>query len=441
MPRTIAPLPQDDNTNGWSALLPPRTPTAPLQGDLKVDWLIIGAGYAGLNAARRLAEAEPGASIAVVDSGVVGENASGRNSGFAIDLPHSSAPSDAAVEAGRRVIRVNRFAVDQLDRLVNEQGVDCAWDKRGRYHVAVTEKVANESLKPYVRNLETWNEPHEYLTRDALRQRLGTDYYAAAVYTPGTHLLNPAALVRGMADTLPANVKLFEKSAVIEAELQGTAPYARTAHGRINAGRVILTVNAFSQSFGVWRERQVPVLLFVSLTHRLTPAQLAQLGSDTAWGVTPAHGVAGSTVRLTHDGRLMIRQGFEYSPTLATHEGRRAQAKAMNLDLLRRRFPQLGPIELEHFWMGWLAVSHNHAPAFGQIGDRAWSASCCNGSGIVRHTAAGTLIADVALGRQNPLIDDFLIEGTASYIPPRPFRDVGVGLALAWDMWRGKAEQ
>ncbi len=38
----------------------------------------------------------------------------------------------------------------------------------------------------------------------------------------------------------------------------------------------------------------------------------------------------------------------------------------------------------------------------------------------------------MALGRKNPLIDDFLVEGTANYIPPRPLRDIGVGLTLAW---------
>lgn len=441
MPRTVDRLPNDDRTNGWSALLAARQPRPSLQAQLDVDWLIVGAGYAGLAAARQLATQQPGASIAVVEAGVVGENASGRNSGFAIDLPHSSSPSDAAVEQGRHVIRVNRFAVDALDRLVAEHGIACDWNRRGRYHVAVTDAVAAESLKSYAHNLDAWGEPYEYLERGALRQRLGTDYYAAAVYTPGTHLLNPAALVRGLADSLPPQVQLFENSPVVEADLHGDSPSVRTAQGRIRAGKLILAVNAFSQSFGVYRERQVPVLLFASLTRPLTDAQLASLGSEDTWGVTPAHGVAGSTLRLTQDRRLMIRQGFEYSPSLRTNDARRAKAKAMNLDLLRRRFPQLGAIELEHFWMGWLAVSQNHAPAFGRIAHNAYAASCCNGSGIVRHTAAGMLIADLALGRQNPLIDDFLVEGTANYIPPRPVRDIGVGLTLAWDMWRGRAEQ
>ena len=184
MPRSITHLPNDDRTNGWSALLGQRQPRPALQGDLDVDWVIIGAGYAGLAAARRLASEQPGASIAVVEAGVVGENASGRNSGFAIDLPHSSSPSDAAVEKGRRVIRVNRFAVDALDQLVAEHGIACDWNKRGRYHVAVTEDVAAQSLTPYARNLDAWAESYEYLERGALRERLGTDYYAAAVYTP-----------------------------------------------------------------------------------------------------------------------------------------------------------------------------------------------------------------------------------------------------------------
>ena len=441
MPRIIDRLPNDDRTNGWSALLGTREPRPALQGDLDVDWLIVGGGYAGLAAARQLASQQPGASIAIVEAGVVGDNASGRNSGFAIDLPHSSSPSDAAVAQGRSVIRVNRFAVGALDSLVREHGIACDWERRGRYHAAVTDAVADESLKAYARNLDAWGERYEYLERAALKKRLGTDYYAAAVYTPGTHLMNPAALVRGLADSLPPQVQLFENSPVIEAELKAARPFVTTANGTVRGRKLILTVNAFSQSFGVYRERQVPVLLFASLTHPLSDVQLARLGTDPTWGVTPAHGVAGSTLRLTQDRRLMIRQGFEYSPTLQTNDARRAKARAMNLELLRRRFPQLGEIELDHFWMGWLAVSQNHAPAFGRVGENAFAASCCNGSGIVRHTAAGMLIADFALGRDNPLIGDFLIEGTANYIPPRPVRDVGAGLTLMWDMWRGRAEQ
>jgi glycine/D-amino acid oxidase-like deaminating enzyme len=441
MSRLVDRLPADDQTNGWSALLPGRTPHPALEGDKHFDWVVVGAGFAGLAAARQLAAREPRATIALVEAGVVGENASGRNSGFAIDLPHAPSTSAASTERGRQAIRVGRFALDELDRLVRDHGIACDWARRGRYHAAVSDAVTSKVLNTYAGNLQTWDEPFEWLDRTALSERLGTRYYGAAIYTPGTVLMNPAALVRGLADSLPPQVTLFENSPVTEVEFDGTAPFVRTPHGCIRFGKMVLAVNAFSQSFGVYRQRQVPVLLFASLSKPLTAEQQAQLGSDPNWGITPAHGVAGSTLRLTADKRLLIRHGFEYSPTLRTDEERRDKARADHERLLRRRFPALRGLELEHFWMGWLAVSQNHAPAFGKVNENVFAASCCNGSGIVRHTAAGMLIADYALSHDNPLIADFLSQGTASYIPPRPLRDVGVHLKMMWDLAGGRAEQ
>lgn len=442
MSRLIDRLPNDDHTNGWSALLPKRSPRPPLRGDRDFDWVVIGAGYAGLAAARRLAALRPDDSIALVEGGEVGENASGRNSGFAIDLPHAPSMSAASVEQGRRAIRVGRFAMAELERLIAEHRIACDWERRGRYHAAVTGGVADKVLNAYVSNLRVWGEAFEPLARNELEARLGTSYYHSAIYTPGTCLMNPAALVRGLADSLPPHVELLENSPVVEVEFNGPSPFIRTATGRIRFGKLILAVNAFSQSFGVFQNRQVPVLLFASLTKPLTPEQQAKLGTDGNWGITPAHGVAGSTLRLTADKRLLIRHGFDYSPALSSNEARRQAARAVHADLLNRRFRHLGgSIDIEHFWMGWLAVSHNHAPAFGQISDNVYAAACCNGVGIVRHTAAGMLIAELALGQRSELTDDFLAQGTASYIPPRPIRDVGVHLTLMWEKAGGRHEQ
>lgn len=437
----IARFPIDDQSNGWSALLAARQPKASLKEEKEVDWLVVGAGYAGLAAARRLAQLQPESSIAILEAGQVGENASGRNSGFAIDLPHASSTAEDLTEQGNRMIRVGRYALNELDDLVGQHHIACDWQASGRYHVAVTPKVSQKVLRQYEKNLQAWNEDYEWVERSTLQERLGTDYYHSAIYTPGTYLMNPAALVRGLADTLPDSVQLYENSPVIEIDLKTTRPYARTAQGVIRARKVILATNAYSQLFGVYEERQVPVLLFASLTAPLSEEQVQALGSSSTWGVTPAHGVAGSTLRLTADRRLLIRQGFEYSPHLSTTTERRHKARAMNLRLLKQRFPQLPSLELEHFWMGWLAVSQNHAPAFGQIAPNAFAASCCNGSGIVRHTAAGLLIAEVAVGVESPLLEDFLIQGVAKPIPPRPWRDIGVKTHLWWEMWQGHAEQ
>lgn len=441
MARAVAPLPTYDRDNGWSAPLPARTPRLALEGHRHVDWLVVGAGYAGLAAARELATRRPDDRIAVVEAGVVGENASGRNSGFAIDLPHSAEPSAESIAAGLRAIRVNRFALALLDRLIAEHRIGCDWQRSGRYHAAVTEAMAQRLLPAYVRQLDAWGEPYERLDRAALHERLGTEHYASAVYTPGTWLLNPAALIRGLADSLPPQVTLHEQSPVVEAGLDEAEPWVRTERGRVTARGAILAVNAYAEAFGIHRERQVPILLFASLTAPLDVAQRAALGSDASWGLTPAHATAGCTLRLTADRRLLVREGFAHSPTLRVRAGALERVRAMHRALLERRFPQLGALPIAHCWSGWMAISRNHAPAFGQIGAHAWAASCCNGSGIVRHTAAGTLIADVALGIDNPLTGDFLAAGTANRIPPRPLRDLGFALTIARDMWRGRSER
>lgn len=70
-------LPLDESRNGWSALLPERRPQAALSGRHQTDWLVIGAGYAGLAFARRVAENRPSDHVILIDSGLVGDNASG----------------------------------------------------------------------------------------------------------------------------------------------------------------------------------------------------------------------------------------------------------------------------------------------------------------------------------------------------------------------------
>jgi hypothetical protein len=52
----------------WNALLPLRQPAEQLKDDIKIKYLIIGAGFAGLAAARRLADLDPSSRIAVVGS-------------------------------------------------------------------------------------------------------------------------------------------------------------------------------------------------------------------------------------------------------------------------------------------------------------------------------------------------------------------------------------
>ena len=99
---SIVNLPHDDRSCGWYAALPEPRPCKRLHGVQKADHVVIGAGFAGLAAARRLAEHLPQSRILLVDAQRVGYGASGRNSGFVIDLPPAT---EAAVSTTVRVVK------------------------------------------------------------------------------------------------------------------------------------------------------------------------------------------------------------------------------------------------------------------------------------------------------------------------------------------------
>ena len=75
----------NDPNCGWINNLPKRTNIKQLNSDLLCDYLIVGAGYTGLSAARQLANNFKSPKIVLIDSQLAGEGSSARNSGYLVD--------------------------------------------------------------------------------------------------------------------------------------------------------------------------------------------------------------------------------------------------------------------------------------------------------------------------------------------------------------------
>ena len=75
----------NDNKCSWINDLNPRTNTKILSKKKESEWLIIGAGYTGLSAARKLSQLNPHEKIILIDAQLAGEGASSRNSGYLVD--------------------------------------------------------------------------------------------------------------------------------------------------------------------------------------------------------------------------------------------------------------------------------------------------------------------------------------------------------------------
>jgi glycine/D-amino acid oxidase-like deaminating enzyme len=437
--RRVSLLPLNDNTNGWSRILPPRRPKPPLAGRRKADWVVIGAGYAGLAAARRLAENRPGDEILLIEAGEAGENASGRNSGFAIDLPHVISSSQEEMEGSHRYMALARAAIDYHETQIERHGIDCDWSKPGKYQTASSEQGVREMLEPFARELEALGEPYTWIDKPELDRRLGTTHFKAAVYTPGCRLLNPAALVRGLADSLPENVTLFENTPVTGLDTDGPIRLT-TPDGEVVAGQMILGVNAFMEQFGYFPRRLLPFAANASLSRRLTPAEREALGCEDNWGVTPANAFTSITMRFTNDHRILIRNNIYYNPKMRESANFVADIARRHKRLFDERFPMLPEVEMEYTWTGFLCLSQNGAPGFGRLADNVHCSVCQNAIGVTKGTAGGMLAADMACGVDNELIGYMQSLGEPSRLPVEPMLGIGVRARLKWEMWKGRKE-
>ncbi|RKF16222.1 FAD-binding oxidoreductase [Roseovarius spongiae] len=440
----VARLPVDPGASGWSALLPAQPAPDRLEDAITADWLIIGGGFAGLAAARRLAQLHPGTRIALLEATRIGEGPAGRNSGFMIDLPHDLASeSYAGAEQGDAAqTRANRAAIAFAAEMAAEFGLTAeAFAPTGKVNAAAGDKGHRHNLD-YAAHLAGLREAHEMLDADAMREMTGTRYYRSGLFTPGTVMIQPALFVRGVAKGLAgAGVRIFEDSPVTGLSRDG-AWGAQTPRGSVVAPRVILAVNGHAESFGQFRGRLLHVFTYASMTRALTTDEVRALGGAARWGVTPADPMGTTVRRISGTGgdRIIIRNRFTHDPAMQVSQRRIARVGRDHDRAFAARFPMLAGVGMEYRWGGRLCLSWNGAPALGEVAPGLFAACCQNGLGVAKGTLHGMLMAELASGQSSDLLREVLAQPAPRRLPPAPLTYLGANATMRWGEWTAGRE-
>ncbi|AXK67488.1 FAD-binding oxidoreductase [Burkholderia sp. IDO3] len=435
-------LPQHLGKSGWVEMLPPRAPRAPLTATVNADIAIIGGGFAGLSAARRLSQLDPGLKVVVLEAGEVAEGATGRNSGFIIDLPHEVSSEDyggSDSDARRHDIQVHRMAIALARDLALEKGWGKdVFDPCGKYNVAMGPQ-GDKHVSSYAVQLNKANEPYRLLNAREIAAVTGTKSFTSAIFTPGTVMIQPAAYVRGLADSFRDPVTLFENTPALSMERQGAAWRIKTPNGAVNAGKIILANNGHAQSFGLLPGVLLHVYTYASMSKAFDPSQL---GGERSWAATPAFPM-GTTVRRVRgdDGdRILIRSRYTYNPRLQVTEGAIARAGRVHDRKFDARFPMLKGLPMQYRWAGAMALTWNGVPAFGEIEPGIFAAIACNGVGATKATASGIAAAEAALGMDSWLVQVFRGFAAPKRLPPQPFLTIGATANLSVKEWSAGLE-
>ncbi len=435
-------LPRQPGISGWVALLPPRRPHPAPEGNITADVVVIGAGFAGLAAARKLSQLDPKLSVAVLEAGIVGEGPAGRNSGFIIDLPHEvsaeSLGGDSAAHSRRDIFK-NRTAIALAQGMAEEHGWGReVFDPCGRHTIAKG-PAGDRHLVAYAEQLKELGEVHALLDAKQTAELTGVTTFSSALFTPGTAMIQPADFVRRFADALKPPVRVFEQSPVQRITPSGAGWKVESGRGAVTAARVLLAVNGHAQSFGLLKRRLMHVFTYASLTRAFEPRLL---GGNRQWAATPALPM-GTTLRriVTSEGdRMLVRSRYSFNPTNTVSDAAVVRAGRLHDARLASRFPMLRGLGMEYRWAGAMALTWNSVPVVQEVEPGLWLAAGCNGVGATNATANGIVVAERSLGVMSELGRNFELSAAPGPVPPEPIATLGGKLSLAFKEWRAGDE-
>ena len=429
----------NDSNCSWINDLNKRSNIQIISSDLDCEWLIVGAGYTGLSAARKLGQLYPNEKIILVDAQLAGEGASARNSGYLVDTTlNDGFTSNKELENYKKKADIYKLGIEAVKKFIKEHQVDCDWNECGKYF-ASSKKEDKKILENFSETLSKLGFEHDILFNKDLKKKLGTNFYNIALYTKGGILLHPGKLVRAMIDTLPENVNLYENSFLLNWRKLNNIINCDFKNGSIKTKKIIFATNGFLKSLGIKKNYNFPITLTASMTRPLTDEEFKSIGEPKEWGVLPIRPM-GATIRMTKDKRILIRNTAEvhnpYKMSKLDLDKRSIKQKIG----IKKRFPQLPDDIIQSAWSGIVSRTRNSSQIFEKLDDNIFVAGCYNGSGIGVGTLFGEQIAIKASNENTKEIEIIESRNKPTWLPPQPFLDLGIKARLLYERIRARSE-
>ncbi len=431
--------------SGWNAIWGDYQHSASvLTGNITADWLVIGGGFAGLAAARRLHQLHPTDKVVLVDAIRIGAGAAGRSSGFMIDLPHdiNSDEYTGAMDADKFQTEMNRVALDFAEDAAREYKFTTElFDRRGKLYGAATDKGEKHN-RNYLAHLHKLGEDAEWRDEKDMRSITGLTYYQSGLFTPGSAMIQPAGFVRELANGLASQIELFEDTPVLALERENRSWLAKTPLGSISAPKVILAVNGHLQSFGFMKRRLMHIFLYASMSEELSETDASSIGGQPVWDIVPSDPM-GSTIRKINGRgghRIIVRNKFDFIPSVIGTEKHVTRSANMHDSSYKARFPMLKHTQMQYRWGGRLCLTFNGVPVFGELETDLYAACAQNGLGASKGILSGILAAEQASGLSNSYINYYLTQAQPTQLPPEPLSTIGATVYLRWKEYMAGAE-
>jgi glycine/D-amino acid oxidase-like deaminating enzyme len=400
---------------------------------IEADVCIVGGGFTGLWTALHLTELAPSSRVVLLESGICGSGASGRNGGFAMSM-WSKFVKLAEVSGTDEAVRICRLAGDaikEIGEFCEQEGIDAQFRADGWLWMASNAAQA-EAWEETVEKIGAAvpDSPFEPIELDGARRRGGSQTIQGGTFEHGPASLHPGKLVRGMRDVaLKRGIEIFEHTPVLGLST-GDPAVITTARGQVRAPRVVLGTHYGLAEIPELRRCSFVVSSDVLATTPV-PDRLEHLGLTDGLSISDSR-LLPIYYHTTTDGRLV----FGKSSGILAFGGRINQSQMGPVSQRRREilagamirlYPDLRDAPIANVWTGPADRSSNGLPFFGRLkaAPHISFGAGYSGNGVAPSRLGGRVLASFVLDRD----DEYAAVANAlcphAKLPPEPIRYLG----------------
>jgi glycine/D-amino acid oxidase-like deaminating enzyme len=380
----------------WAAVTPPGPDLPELIGADEADVVVIGAGFTGLSTALHLREA--GDDVAIVEAAEPGWGASGRNNGQVIPTLSRPDPQDVVARhgaAGERFVGLLRDSASTLFDLARRYGIEaeqeqCGWVQP--VHSPGRIKIAERR----VRQWSKFGAPVELLSREQVRQMLGSDAWFGGFWNRSGGHINPLALSRGLARAvLGKAVKIYARSPAISFERHNDRWRVKTAKGEISGRALVVATNAYSGEFSKSLAPEIAHEVMPVLSWQMATQPLSDNVRKT---IIPGRQAMSDTHGELYFARYDARNRLVTGGAVIGPGNKPARLKARVTERLQRLWPQIGEVSFDYVWNGYVGMTTDFLPRIHRLGPDAYGWTGCNGRAVALSITLGNELSKAVRG-------------------------------------------
>lgn len=409
----------------WAATAQPGPVLSALEGDVQSDVVVIGAGFTGLSTAIHLREA--GIDAIVLEAAEPGWGASGRNNGQVIPTLAGHDPSAMVKrhgEAGERFNAVLRDSAQYLFDLVRKYDIPAEAEQPGwiqPVHSPGRFKLAEKRVQEW----SAIGAPVELLDRAATAEMLGSEAWFGGFWNRTGGHINPLALTRGLAEVaLKLGATIHARSPAIAMTYQNDRWVVKTAKGSVTARALFLATNAYTGEFAPDLAPEIASEVIPVLSWQMATKPI---GDNVARTVIPGRQAVSDTHRELYFARWDARNRLVTGGAAILPGVGGANLRPMVAARLKRLWPQLGEIEFDYVWSGYIGMTPDNVlrpqvpgyPRIHQLGPQGFGWVGCNGRAVALSISLGR---ELAKATQGAALDTL---GLPLSVPkPQPFQSI-----------------